>query len=280
MTQFINFKGEIIPEQQPLFTTKNRAFRYGDGLFESIRMIKGELKFLSFHTERLQYGMKQLMFSNYKTFTADFLNQQVHQLAKSNKLFDNARIRISVFREGEGLYTPETNQGAFIIEMQKMEESAYETNKKGVIIDLFSGVRKNYNQLSGLKTSNSLPYILAAIQKQQTGVDDVILLNDEGYLVEGISSNLFLVKNGEFYTPALTEGCVAGVMRRVMLEMALHTGLKMHEVKIKPEALRDADEIFLTNATQGIRWVVGYQEKRFFNSYSKMLTDMLNRFSI
>ncbi|MNL41253.1 Branched-chain-amino-acid aminotransferase [compost metagenome] len=105
-------------------------------------------------------------------------------------------------------------------------------------------------------------------------------MNDEGYLVEGISSNLFLVKNGEFYTPALTEGCVAGVMRKVILEMGLHTGLKMHEVKIKPEALRNADEIFLTNATQGIRWVVGFQEKRFFNSYSKMLTEMLNRFSV
>ncbi|POY35282.1 4-amino-4-deoxychorismate lyase [Solitalea longa] len=278
MAQFINFNGDILPAQQPLFTTSNRAFRYGDGLFESVRMIKGELKFLPFHAERLQQGMKLLMFSNYKTFTADFLNEQVHQLAKSNKIFDNARIRIAIFREGEGLYTPETNKGSFVIEMQKMDESAYETNKKGVIIDLFNGVRKNYNQLSGIKTSNCLPYVLAAIQKQQTGVDDVILLNDEGYLVEGISSNLFLVKNGEFYTPALTEGCVAGVMRRVMLEMALQTGLKMHEVKIKPQALRDADEIFLTNATQGIRWVVGYQEKRFFNSYSKMLTDMLNRF--
>lgn len=277
---FINYNGNILSEKEPLFTTKNRAFRYGDGLFESIKMIKGELKFLNYHALRLQEGMKLLCYKNYKTFTAEFLNEQIHQLAKSNKIFDNARIRFSVFREGEGLYTPESNNGLFVVEMHKTHESAYEINKKGVLIDVFQDVRKNYNALSGIKTSNCLPYILAAIHKQNAGVDDSILLNDEGYLVEGISSNLFLVKNGEFYTPALTEGCVAGVMRRVMLEMGLHTGLKMHEVKIKPEALRNADEIFLTNATQGIRWVVGFQEKRFFNGYSKMLTEMLNRFSV
>ncbi|UKJ06515.1 aminotransferase class IV [Solitalea lacus] len=280
MRHFINYNGEILPEEQPLFTAKNRAFRYGDSLFESVRMINGELKFLEYHVERLQEGMKRLYFSNHKVFTAEFLNDQVHQLAKSNKIFDQARVRISVFREGGGLYTPEINTGTFVIEMQKLEEPAYEINKKGVIIDLYDDVRKNFNPLSGLKTGNSLPYILAAVYKQQKGLDDVILLNDEGYLVEGISSNLFLVKNGEFYTPALTEGCVAGVMRRVILAMGLHTGLKFHELKIRPEALRDADEIFLTNAAQGIRWVVGYQEKRFFNNYSKMLTDMLNRFSI
>ncbi|SMO76199.1 aminotransferase class IV [Solitalea koreensis] len=275
---FINFNGQIIPEQEPVLTSSNRAFRYGDGLFESVRMSSGELKFLDLHAERLQTGMKTLRMSNYHQFTAEFVIEQVHQLAKSNKIFDHARIRVSVFREGAGLYTPVTNEAGFLIEMHKLEEGPYELNRKGLIIDVFKDVKKNCSTLSWIKSSNSLLYVLAAIYKNEIKADECLLMNDEGYLVEGTSSNLFLVKNGELYTPALTEGCVAGVMRNVIFKMAQHTSLKIHEVKIKPEALFDADEIFMTNATRGIQWVVGYHEKRYFNDFSKMLVAMLNRF--
>src|SRR2546428_4389734 len=96
---FINFNGQIVPEKEPVLTASNRAFHYGDGLFESVRMTSGELKFLDLHAERLQAGMKALRMSNHRQFTAEFITEQAHQLAKSNKIFDNARIRVSVFRE-------------------------------------------------------------------------------------------------------------------------------------------------------------------------------------
>lgn len=276
MTTYINYNGTIQNASEPVFFINNRAFRYGDGLFETMRMMKGEIRFLELHARRLQAGMKFLKFDAAGIMSAERIRQEVFALAKANQIFSNARIRLTVFRDAYGLYTPSSNHFAFVIEMQGTDEQDYELNKKGLLIDVFKEVYLESTPLSPHKTISSLPYVLAGIYKKEHSLDECVLLNKNGYISEAISSNIFIVKDKQLFTPELGEGCVDGVMRKVLVKMAAQLGVPVHETVLAPESLRAADEIFMTNAVKGIQWVVGYKEKRYFSRMASYLNEQLN----
>jgi branched-chain amino acid aminotransferase len=273
---YINFNGEIIPADTTLLTIANRAFRYGDGLFESMRLMKGKLKFPELHAERLQKGMKALKIDGYSQADSWFLKEKVEELARRNKI-KHGRLRLTVFRDAEGLYTPTQNKMAYCLEIQPIDEPRYFLNERGLIMDVYTELPKPLNWLSNIKTCNSLVYVMAAIYKQQNKLDDVFLINQNRYLCEANSSNIFVWYQNHLYTPALSEGCVEGVMRRVVIQLALDNNIPVTEAQINPEILNAADEVFLTNATKGIQWVMGYGVKRYFNRISKALMDELNK---
>src|ERR1700761_1029196 len=99
---FINFNGEIVPADTKLLSVGNRAFKYGDGLFESMRMMKGHLKFADLHADRLQRGMKALKIDGYSQMDTWFLNEKAEQLLIPNKA-KHGRLRLTVYRDAEGL---------------------------------------------------------------------------------------------------------------------------------------------------------------------------------
>ncbi len=274
--QFINFDGNILPADQMVFSINNRAFRYGDGLFESMRYMKGELRFPDLHMERIRKGMKLLKFDNYSQIDTWFIREKAEELIRRNKTGQDARLRLTVFRDAGGLYSPTANKMAYVLESQKLEESQYTINAKGLIIDVFDEIPKPVNILSNLKTCNALIYVLAGIFKNQNALDEVLVLNQNGFLCESMSSNVFVVYDRKLYTPALNEGCIAGVMRQVVMRLAKENGIELVEAQINPEILNEADEVFLTNAGRGIQWVMGYNNKRYFNEVSRFLNEKLN----
>ncbi|TSD67515.1 4-amino-4-deoxychorismate lyase [Inquilinus sp. KBS0705] len=276
MPVYINFNGEILPAESQLLTVANRAFKYGDGLFESMRLMKGKLKFAELHAQRLQKGMKALKIDGYSQADTWFLKDKVEELARRNKV-KHGRLRLTVYRDAEGLYTPSQNKMGYCLELQPLDEPRYFLNDKGLIMDVFSELPKPFNYLSNIKTCNSLIYVMAALYKQQNRLDDVFLLNQNGFLCEANSSNLFVWYQNHLYTPALSEGCVEGVMRQVVIKLALDNGIPVTEAQINAEVLNEADEVFLTNASKGIQWVMGYGVKRYFNRVSKGLMDELNK---
>lgn len=273
---YINFNGEILPADSILLTIANRAFRYGDGLFESMRVMKGKLKFPELHAERLQKGMKALKIDGYSQADSWFLKEKVEELARRNKI-KHGRLRLTVFRDAEGLYAPTQNKMAYCLEIQPIDEPRYFLNERGLIMDVYTELPKPLNWLSNIKTCNSLIYVMAGIYKQQNKLDDVFLINQNRFLCEANSSNIFVWYQNHLYTPALSEGCVEGVMRRVVIQLALDNNIPVTEAQINPEILNQADEVFLTNATKGIQWVMGYGVKRYFNRISKTLMDELNK---
>jgi branched-chain amino acid aminotransferase len=143
-------------------------------------------------------------------------------------------------------------------------------------VDVFDELTKSADKLSNFKTSNALLYVMAGLFKKQNSLDDAFILNNNGFLCESISSNVFIIYDKQIYTPALTEGCVAGVMRSVVLEIAKNNDVPLIEAQINPEVLKEAEEVFVTNATTGIQWVMGYGRKRYFNEVSKFLSIKLN----
>jgi len=274
--QFINFNGSILSSDQQIFPVSNRGFRYGDGLFESMRYMNGVLKFPDLHIDRVQKGMKILKLENSSYIDSWFLREKVDELVRRNKTGPDARFRLTVFRDSGGLYSPDSNKMAYILESQSMDESQYTFNKKGLIIDVYDELTKPVNILSNLKTCNSLVYVLAGIYKNQNALDEVMILNQHGFLCESISSNVFVVYDRKLYTPSLNEGCIGGVMRQVVMRLAKENGIELVEAQVNPDILNEADEVFITNAARGIQWVMGYNNKRYFNEVSKFLSEKLN----
>ncbi|MBK9012907.1 MAG: aminotransferase class IV [Saprospiraceae bacterium] len=278
----INLNGKIIAADQPIFTAGNRAFRYGDGLFESIRVFGGRLPFFERHWQRLSAGFGLLKFEVPDFFTPSFLKNEVGKLTQSK---GNWRIRLSVWRSGGGLYTPEINLPEFLIEANPLTSALFELNQCGLKIGIFNQEllphhsQKTYQNLHNLKTTSALPFVLASIFKKENQLDDYLLLNTVGRLACASSSNIFLVKNGELFTPPLTEGCIAGTMRATVLELAGQLGIKTNEVQIPICELEKADEILLTNAIQGVRWVqkIQGQNTQFQCKTAGILVDALNQ---
>jgi len=274
--EYLNFNGNVLPADQLIFKANNRGFRYGDGLFESMRYMKGKLKFPEMHIDRIQKGMKLLRFDNCSLIDTWFLREKVEELVRRNRAGADARIRLTVFRDSEGLYSPVSNKYGYVLEIQKLDESQYVLNKKGLIIDVYDEIPKPVNALSNLKTCNAMIYVLAGIYKNQNALDEVLILNHHGFLCESMSSNVFIVYDRKLYTPALNEGCIAGVMRQVVMRLAKENDIELVEAQINPDILNEADEVFLTNAARGIQWVMGYNNKRYFNEVSRFLSEKLN----
>lgn len=274
--KYILFNDEFHAVDAPILTASNRSFKFGDGLFESMRMIDHKLQFADFHADRLIGGMKALKMDGYALMDDYFLRQKTADLVKKNRWNGNVRFRLSVYREGAGVYTPEINKAGYVLEGMPLTSNQYELNSKGLIIDVYDEIAKPINKLSNYKTSNALPYVMAGIFKSQNRLDEAMILNQNGFLCESISANVFVVYNDQIYTPALTEGCVGGVMRSAVMQLCKMNDLALVEAQINPEILKEAEEVFITNATQGIQWVMGYGRKRYFNEVSKFLIDKLN----
>ena len=272
----LSYNGEFYSEDAALFTADNRAFRYGDSLFETIHCNGTQVQFFDEHIERLKLGMNQLGMEIPNNFP-ETIEINIKSLITKNKSFLGTRIRLSVFRNSGGLYTPNTNSISYLIECSKLEDPKYFLNKKGLKIGLFDTYKKTSNSLSAFKTGNSLPFILAGLHKSEMKWDDCLLINERQNLVESVSSNLFVVKDGILFTPSLESGAVNGIMREQIIQIALDLGMTVYDDCImKSEQLLEADEIFLTNAIVGIRWVVAYGERRYFNRSAKVLIEELN----
>lgn len=276
MQQFVNHNGSYIPADQPLFSAQNRAFKYGDALFETIRIAYHKPQFIKEHLQRLNNGMGIFKMQVPAFFNETFFKNAVTELAAKNGLNSDGRAKLTIYRNDGGYYAPENNTVSYLIEASSIEEKGYMLNTKGYTIDVFTELKKSPGPLSSLKTTNSAVYVMAGIYKNIHALDECILTNDKGNITEAISSNIFAVKNGVLYTSPIAEGCVDGVMRRKIIEIAQANRIAVYEMSITQSVLLGADELFLTNAVNGIRWVVAYKQKRYFNDTSKKLTEKLN----
>ncbi|WP_262248018.1 aminotransferase class IV [Parapedobacter soli] len=273
---FIDFNTNFIPEQEAILTADNRAFRYGDGVFETMRWMDGDIRFLQHHIVRLHEGMRMLKLEQATVLDAHFIRSRTAELIKRNGLEgQHVRVRLQVYRGGGGLYSPQQNNACYIISVSKADPDDIKHRKLGLIVDIYSEFRKPYSELSKLKSSNALVYVMAGLYRTRNGLDDVLLLNQEGFLCESLSSNVFISYDKKLYTPAISEGCIDGVMRKVVIELALDSGIEVIEAQISPDILKEADEIFHTNAIHGVQWVMGYKQKRYFNRMSRMLQERL-----
>ncbi len=270
--KYIILNGDLIAGNKPVFTVENRSFRFGDALFETIRYHKGIPLLFDDHYNRLLQGMITLKMNIHSLPSIDRLKELFNNLITKNCIYKDARIRLTIFRKDGGLYTPENNNISYTIEATPIGDELYFLNKKGLLIGIFHQHKKTISPLYNFKNANSLLYVLAGIYKKEFQLDDCLIVNENDKIIEGLSSNLFWIKGRTVFTPFISTGCIDGIMRKQVFNAVKNTGMNIQEVNgTSVDELTNADEIFLTNAIQGIRWVMGLENKRFYNFITKKI---------
>ncbi|MBK9465016.1 MAG: aminotransferase class IV [Chitinophagaceae bacterium] len=270
----ICFNGKFFSADEPVLLASNRGYRYGDGLFETMKVQQGNILLADYHFERLYTGIAMLQFEMPRLFLRQRTEDEILHLCKKNKCEQLGRVRLSVFRGNGGLYDEEKAL-QYLIECWPLNESVSKLNENGLVIDIYSEAEKSCDKFSNLKSANFLPYSMAALYAKEKKVNDCLVLNSTGSIADSTIANLFVIKNGIIVTPGLDEGCVNGVMRRHLLKEMQNAGYDTREVTVSVNDLANADEVFLTNAINGIRWVRQFRDKLYTNIKT---TEIYNRF--
>lgn len=271
MREWLNLSGKFIEERTPVVVADNRAFKYGDGLFETMRVVLGKIRLKRRHFERLFDGMETLKISLTGTADPRILEEQVLRTVKKNNIKGPARVRLMVFR-GNGSLQDFSSRGAgYLIQVWPLSASKLAMNSEGLSVGIYEAGRKACDQLANLKSNNYLLYAMGALHAREQEWDDSLILNTHDRISESTVANLFWVKEGKVYTPPLSEGCVAGVMRAHLIARLAEEEKPVIEQPVTVAGLTEADEIFLTNAIQGLRWVGSFNGKTFGNRFSSQL---------
>ena len=276
METYLNFNGKLVPAHDVKIPYHNRAFRYGDGFFETIRSFRSKPLWMQQHFDRMKKSAQVLKFSLPVNATSDFFSQKISELLQANGHIAGARVRLSIFRDAGGFYRPDGDQSGFLIESLALKNEKYIMNKEGLVAGIFDEIRKPVNPLSSIKSSNALLYILASVFASENGWNDALILNSEGYLAEATSSNIFMVKDGRIYTPDLSQSCVEGVMRRNILSILSREGYIIHECSLLPDDLFNVDEVLLSNTISGVQWLKGFEHKRYYHEISSRIIELIN----
>jgi len=224
---------------------QNRAFQYGDGLFETIVYRGGAARYLAQHYERLTAGMAVLDLAVPAGFTTGYLREAIDGLVRDNALASTARVKVQVWRRPGGLYTPDSREAEFLISATPPEPAPTLRDH----VRFYAGLRLHASPLSRFKTCSALPYVLAGLARRRLGADEVILLDAHGHVAECVASNLFWLRNGTLYTPSLETGCVGGIMRGQILAQAGRYGLVVEEGLYPQQELLGAETVFCSNVS-------------------------------
>jgi branched-chain amino acid aminotransferase len=272
----INFNG-IITDSETNLLVNNRAFLYGDGVFESMKIVDQKILFLEDHYFRLMASMRIVRMDIPMNFTMEFLEEQILSLAKANGCSDSARVRVTLYRNEGGNYLPVQRSVSYLINCNPLENKLYSINSKSYEVDLYKDFYITKQLLSTLKTTNKILNITASIYADENGLDNCLLLNESKNVAEALQGNIFMVLNGKLITPALSEGCLNGVLRKQVLNIASKIeGLEVEEGEISPFDLQKADELFISNVIKGIQPITKYRKKEFGNTLSTKLVALLN----
>lgn len=231
----------------------DRGFTYGDGVFETCRLNNKKIPLWDFHKDRLLKSCERLLIP----VTEQLIETQLFNLLADINITD-AVVKITVTRGegGRGYKSPDHTSPTIVVGVFPVAEYPTTYYSEGVTARLCAQRLSCNTSLAGLKHLNRLEQILACAEWHDSEIAEGIMFDANGNLIEAIFSNIFLVKNGELYTPDLSHAGVAGVMRRFIIETLVpQAGLKIHIAALGIHDLFNADEVFLCNSLYGM-WPV------------------------
>ena len=275
----INFNGTLIENSSTFISTENRGYKFGDALFETLKVLQGKILFWEDHYFRLMASMRILRMEIPMHFTMEFLQNEIIKTLEANNLINaSARVRLNIDRGEGGRYLPKTTSISYSIVVELLNADLYEFSVyKTYRVDLFKDYYVSADLLSTLKTNNKVINVIGSIYAMENQLDNCLLLNTNKNVVEALNGNLFLVKNNVIKTPPLSDGCLKGILRKQIIEIIrLMDDYEIIESSISPFELQKADELFITNVILGIQPISNYRKKEFSKSVSKLLLDKLN----
>jgi branched-chain amino acid aminotransferase len=268
----VNYNGALMAAEEVKISPANRAFNYGDAVFETVKILNGKVVFWEEHYFRLMASMRMIRMKIPIEFTLEFLESEILKTVAEQNTQTNLRVRLTVFRKDGGFYTPKTNEIDYLI---VAGEITYQ-QKEDYRIDLYKDFFVNSGYLSTIKSNNKLINTLASVYAQENDLDNCILLNERKGVVEVTNANIFILKDNVIKTPPLTEGCLKGILRGKVIEIvSKNEEYQIEEVAITPFEIQKADEIFITNSIMGIQPVTKYRKKEFKTDFAKKLQSNL-----
>lgn len=272
----INFNGTIVSNDTSLLT-QNRAFLFGDAVFETVKIVNDKILFLEDHYFRLMSSMRVVRMEIPMDFTMEYFEEQILALAKAKKITLSARARITVYRNDGGYYLPQNNTVSFLINVESIDTTLYSINQEEYTVDLYTDFYVARQLLSSIKTTNKIINVTASIFASENGLDNCLLMNDGKNVIEALQGNLFMLKGNTLITPPVSEGCLNGVMRKQILALARKMeNLEVVEQVISPFDLQKSDELFITNVIKGIQPITKYRKKEFSTNLATILVQKLN----
>jgi len=273
----VNFNGTLLKEETHFLNNANRGLRYGDSLFEAIRVVNGSVYFLEEHYLRLMSSMRILRMEIPMDFTMEFLEAEIIRTVSANEINKAYRVRFTVFRNDGGLYLPETNSISYCIEAKLLNHPFYTISDAPYEVELFKDFFVNKDMLSNLKTNNRVLNVVGSVFAMENDYHNCLLINGDKMVVEALNGNVFLVSGKTVKTPPLKDGCLNGILRKKIIELLRKLPeFEVKEESIAPCELQKADELFITNTISGIIPVYKYRKKIFGNTTSTDLIGKLN----
>ena len=272
----INFNGKITDLSDQLIN--NRAFLYGDAVFETLIIFNDKILFWEDHYFRLMSSMRIIRLDIPDKYTPEFFKENIIKIHNNISQTGNSRIRINIYRSSGGKYKPEKNTPSFIISCESINYNTYKLNKGHYEVDLYKDYYLDNQLISSIKSNNKIINVVASIYASENGFDNCILLNKDKLVTEFINSNLFIIKDEKIYTPTLKSGCLNGVLRKNLFKILSSSSFEVCEQDLSTFDITQSDEIFGTNIAQGIFSVTKFRKKDYDCSKTKKIITMLNNF--
>jgi branched-chain amino acid aminotransferase len=272
----INFNGVILDSDFQL-SVNNRSFLYGDGVFETLKIVDSTILFFEDHYFRLMASMRIVRMEIPMSFTLEFLESQILSLVNQLAIENSARVRITVYRNEGGYYAPNQNSVSYVVQAAPLSDKTYTIEKSNFEVDLYKDFAVTKQLLSTLKTTNKMIHVTASIFAKENQLESCLLINDSKNVIEAISGNLFMLMGNTLITPPISEGCLNGIMRKQIITLAKQfETIDFVEREISPFDIQKADELFITNVIQGIQPITKYRKKEFEIKLALQLLEKLN----
>ena len=268
MNKYILHNHDLLMKEEFSIKIDNRSFLYSDGFFETIKVINFKCVNFSYHYNRIEESCNLFKFNF--NISESVLNTLLEKLATENNVI-GGRIRVVFFRDSGGKYLPLNNSSSFVAEIESGQNS-FSFNENGLEIGLYNRIKKGINPLSNCKSTSAPISVFASMYAKENNLDDCLIVNSDNKIIQSTNSNLFIVRDNYIITPPILDACVSGTMRSFIIQ-----NFEVQERSITEHELLDADELFLSNAIQGVRWVEKFIEKKYqSNNIAKLVFDKLN----
>lgn len=273
----IDYNGKIIPADAPVLDVYNRGFNYADGLFETMRFQNGKILFSEDHLQRLLYGMKVLKMEIPTFFKVEYFERQILKLIEVNKFKEQVfRVKLNVFREAEGLYQPNFQKTAYLLNIRPISffSDDFSTNYK---MNVFPDHHISPGILSQLKTIARLLNVLSGIYAEENKLQNCLLLNTDQRIAEATNGNIFVVKEKSIFTPPIEEACINGVLRKNLISLIKSSDYEFIEKPLSEEDIGEAEELWVTNVIVGIQPVTHFRTRTYSMKVAKEFMEKLIR---
>lgn len=250
-TLYAYVNGQYVRKEEASISIYDHGFLYGDGVYEAIRSYDCVVFMLREHLDRLYESAQSIKLNI--PFEKDELSKVIVEVLKRNQL-KNGYVRVVVSRgEGKMGVDPRNCPKATVVVMAEQREPLFGAKVRGIFA-VISSLRRtpSWSLDPRIKTLNYLNNIMAKVEAIESGVEEAIMLNEQGYVAETSTENIFVVKNGAVATPHPSLGVLKGITRDVVIRIAKELGYVLEERSITVHELYNADEVFVTGTAAEI----------------------------